>query len=262
GRLTKDDFTQLEQALLSLAQHHFRSLIATDWPYPDSTEAAWAKACGVKGVEVDFTDEISAIVSCYLCYLRGEVKTKCRTLVPILFQLYDATQKPEPQEMRDKVAKLLQGNSFVFKAVINETWYANRSDEGVMCAEYFVSKVSMERRGVRAQRGIPIMTIALVLTVVQCVLEEWITGQRCDIQFTETAYSEKFDQQLTALERFEANTKDLDIVSRIRVNLLSRARTYAKVPETGGAEVEMFVQDDYEAARREWELNGAEYDSE
>lgn len=150
----------------------------------------------------------------------------------------------------------------IIQSVINETWYANRTDEGIMYAEYFESMVTMERRGECARKGIPLMTIALVLTAVQCALDEWITGQRTDIQFTESAYAQKFDAQLTALETFDSKTKDLDVVARIRVNLLKRARSCTKVPETNEGDARLLVNDDYAAARREWELHGVEYDSE
>lgn len=121
GRLTAGDFSMLEQSLLVVAQRHYRSLIATDWPYPDLTEAttyakdAWAKACSGKNVSVALTDGLSTLITARGSQLRGEVKSKCRTLVPVLYKLYDATQKADPRETRDKVAVLLQGNSFIFK---------------------------------------------------------------------------------------------------------------------------------------------------
>ncbi|EPQ55456.1 hypothetical protein GLOTRDRAFT_129730 [Gloeophyllum trabeum ATCC 11539] len=85
-----------------------------------------------------------------------------------------------------------------------------------------------------------------------------------DIQFTESAYAQKFDAQLTALETFDFKTKDLDVVARIRVNLLKHARSCAKVtvPETNEGDARPLVNDDYATARREWELHGVEYDSE
>ncbi|KZT22703.1 hypothetical protein NEOLEDRAFT_1119325 [Neolentinus lepideus HHB14362 ss-1] len=208
--------------------------------------------------------------------LRSEVKSKCRTLVPVLYGLYDATQKPDQQETRDKVARLLDGNTFIFKdpftrsgaymhpiiqSVINEMWFANKNDEGVVYSEYFEVDVTSTRRGSAKRIGIPLVTITLVLTAVQCALEEWVSGQRNDIQFTEAAYGQKFEDNLKELDTFDQKTKDQEIIPRIQGNLLKRARAYAKAPMENPHQMAL-QEDDYEAAIRDWEVNGGGYDSE
>ncbi|KAH9833574.1 uncharacterized protein C8Q71DRAFT_692823, partial [Rhodofomes roseus] len=63
----------------------------------------------------------------------------------------------------------------IIQKAINATWFVNRSDEGVIFKEFFSPAIS-------------IGTIALVLTAVQCCIDEWGTGKHAGVSFYENEY--------------------------------------------------------------------------
>lgn len=272
GRLTTGDFEPFEAGLLAISNLVYRSLISTDWPFPDNEESttycslAWDKACKVKKVDATFDDNIIQMITPRASQMRGEVKAKARLLVPALYGL----QGKSSEAIRTTVEGLLSSAAFTFKqpdmrggaykhpiiqATINETWFANKRDEGVAFPEYFETDLHMGSRYVgRAGRGIPLVAIALVLAAVECSLEEWSTGQRSDIKFTEDGYLKVFEKHLKDIEKFDKNTADMKIIPRIQAKLLKRARAFAKAPDEDEVQ-ESMGQDDYAAARKEWEAN-------
>ncbi|EPQ55315.1 hypothetical protein GLOTRDRAFT_22902, partial [Gloeophyllum trabeum ATCC 11539] len=89
-------------------------------------------------------------------------------------------------------------------------WFHNKRDTGVRYSECF-------------KRGIPLVTIALVLTAVQAVLEEWTTGLRVQSEFSERAYKEAFEKHWRRLEKFRKDTRQLRVLKHIRMQLLMNA---------------------------------------
>ncbi|KAG1899552.1 uncharacterized protein F5891DRAFT_1189703 [Suillus fuscotomentosus] len=83
---------------------------------------------------------------------------------------------------RDLAETLKEGSSFVFKekksdiyksdliqAGINDMWFMNHIDEGIIYAEYFDPFL--------------VKMLALILTVIECCIDEWATDMREDIKF-------------------------------------------------------------------------------
>jgi hypothetical protein len=59
---------------------------------------------------------------------------------------------------------------------------------------------------------------------IENVLDEWQTGNRHAIQFSEALYANKFRGYLKTLERFANRTKEADILPKIQRRLLKNAR--------------------------------------
>ena len=68
------DVDLLSRSVVKLATRHYRCMICTVNPWPDDTQEqemaleAWEKACKEKDVELEFTEEILALVRlCHFC---------------------------------------------------------------------------------------------------------------------------------------------------------------------------------------------------
>lgn len=98
---------------------------------------------------------------------------------------------------------------------INGMWFLNRGDEGVIYHKYF--------------DPIPIKTIALVLTAIECCVDEWLQGIKEDIKFTSASYGAVYNHHLRSLQRFDEHTAPYKLLSKIRTNLHDTARFHAGV---------------------------------
>ena len=90
--------------------------------------------------------------------------------------------------------------------------------------------------------GIPLVTIALVLTAVclslrsfswyilncglqvENVLDEWQTGERSDLLFSEVAYRQKFEEHLATLQEFEGKPGGREFLLKLRRKMYRIAR--------------------------------------
>ncbi|KAG1892034.1 hypothetical protein F4604DRAFT_1564880, partial [Suillus subluteus] len=98
----------------------------------------------------------------------------------------------------------------LIQSAINDMWFANRSDEGIVYAKYF--------------DPLPIQTIALILTALECCIDEWMTGVKEDIKFSSVAYSPVYLLHLNSLQRFEERTAAYKLLGKIGVDLLDVAQ--------------------------------------
>ncbi|KAI0696363.1 hypothetical protein BC835DRAFT_1230411, partial [Cytidiella melzeri] len=259
GRIQSADVNGPGKPVVDNTCTTFRAFIATQMSFPDNAQevqaiaAAWRQACQKAGIVIDFVEDIRLLVAQRGPQMRGEVKTKARAIVELLFGLKAEDNK---RDTRDCVEKLLDRFNFVFKepearkgmyghlviqTIINKVWFGNRNADGVRHPSY-----SQDGR-------IPLVTIALVLTAVENVLDEWLTGEHVDIPFSAHGYREKFNVNLKTLKDFAEHTQALGIVTQLRKRLLNTARRYAKVDENTLEERPGLVTSDFEAARREWE---------
>ncbi|EPQ50129.1 hypothetical protein GLOTRDRAFT_82569 [Gloeophyllum trabeum ATCC 11539] len=246
GRVLDSDFPREKRGAVKGSQHHFRCLISSDAPFPNTDLAtefcreAWGKACKDQGIDMEFGPLVVSMLTDRAPQIRGEIKIKARTLVPSYYKLLDKNSKADAQTIRARVEMLKDNEAFVhenpeertgrykhpiIQAVINETWYSSQRDEGVEYSEYFSEKVAFNVGGRRKSGfGIPLVTIALVLTAVQCALDEWATGQRSGVEFSEKTYGPVFEHHLSKLDTLKEKMADMEIVERIQSQLLDGAR--------------------------------------
>ncbi|EPQ50053.1 hypothetical protein GLOTRDRAFT_28932, partial [Gloeophyllum trabeum ATCC 11539] len=232
GRFRVKDFTSLIRKVLLDAIGHYRTRVSTEYAYPVNAEdeqwavEAWARACRDAGVDIPIEDAFVRMITARASHVRGELKTKARGLVELAYGLQVPSSQDERLKNRNKVRDLLTRLAFTYadyerrsgiyeneiiQRLINVTWFANPKDEGIQYQRYF-------------GKCMPIPTIALVLTVIENVLDEWRTGEREDIQFTAKLYQAKYDRHLYELERFHDKMKRYRIIPSIQTDLLNQAR--------------------------------------
>ncbi|KAG6827067.1 hypothetical protein H0H92_013336 [Tricholoma furcatifolium] len=258
GRPRVADYDSMTRAVLEAAIAHFRADVVTREPFLDhamdsqAAARAWVRACHHHKVQMEFEDEIEKLINSRTSQVRGQLKTVARSLVPVLYGLSDDNTK---RENRNLVEDLLDRNTFyykdpkkrsgfllhpIFQRILNKTWFKNKADDGVVQPAF-------------SDGGIPLVTIGLIATVVECCLDEWQSGEHGDVPFAAAQYHSKFHKHMKTIQNFADRTHDTDIIFRLRNQMLKMARKHAKVENdratVGNAELD---DADIEAAKEEW----------
>ncbi|KAG1745384.1 uncharacterized protein EDB91DRAFT_1021685, partial [Suillus paluster] len=119
------------------------------------------------GLTVQLTPSLVKMMMRHTSHVRGELKTKMRGLTASFFGFRTSCSIAALKANCDLAEALKEGVSFVFKdwemkfsiyksdliqSGINDMWFVNRLDEGIVYAKYF--------------DPLPVKMMALVLTVV------------------------------------------------------------------------------------------------
>ncbi|KIK10949.1 hypothetical protein PISMIDRAFT_123599, partial [Pisolithus microcarpus 441] len=137
--------------------------------------------------------------------VHGELKTKLHPLIEVMFGFHSSQSKSAIKKNRSLAEVLKEGTNFAFKhmapmeedrcgflkvpliqKIINTMWFANKHDEGTMFPEHF--------------KPFPYPTLALVLTAIECCIDEWVTGKWGDIPFTTQEYHSVYDAYLSVFK--------------------------------------------------------------
>jgi hypothetical protein len=165
-----------------------------------------------------------------------EVKPKVTTLVEHRYH-FNTSKAPESIRSNVELAKmLLRDMNFIYpeardggkrhrpyrhpiiQEAINLTLFRNKDDVGVVYHEHF--------------SPMPIPIIALMLTVVQCCIEEWSDGQRKDTSWDDEKILAAYNLHVSSLFSFQAQGPDrnMDVLCQLQCDLLKGAREHAGVP--------------------------------
>ncbi|KAG2357411.1 hypothetical protein BDR07DRAFT_1338846 [Suillus spraguei] len=130
----------------------------------------------------------------------------------------------------------------LIQKAINDMWFANHSDEGILYAKYF--------------DPLPLEMIALVLTEMECCIDEWITGVREDITFSLVSYAPVYFAHLNSLQRFGERTASYKLLDKICDNLLEVAQLHAGGinPFKTAVSADALANDVFDDAMREYEV--------
>ncbi|KAG0696692.1 hypothetical protein DFH29DRAFT_1082778 [Suillus ampliporus] len=240
SRVKVADFDDVSKDILVTAISLFRCLIVTKAPFPDSIadetmlgKDAWREACQLKGVNIKLTPLAIKMLLKRTSHVRGELKTKMRSLTRTFFGFRSSESRDIIRQNRDLAEALKDGSSFVFKDWkaktgiyktellqdgINVMWFANRNDEGIVYNQFF--------------NPMPIKLIALMLTTIECCIDEWMQGVKEDIRFTAITYGSVYNNHLNSLQRFDERTAPYKLFERICDNLHDVARFHAGVVDT------------------------------
>lgn len=108
------------------------------------------------------------------------------------------------------------------------TLFRSKDDVGVVYHEHF--------------SPMPIPIIALMLTVVQCCIDEWSDGRQKDSNWDDDKVQAVYASHVSSLLIFQAQGLDrnVDVLCQLQCELLKNAREHAGVPpypvtESGGA---------------------------
>ncbi|KAG1846746.1 hypothetical protein F4604DRAFT_1594844 [Suillus subluteus] len=235
-RLRASDFDEVTKDVLTTATSIYRCLVVTETPFPESlivetklAKRAWREASDVAGLTVQLMPSLVKMMTRCTSRVCGELKTKMRGLTASFFGFRASHSIAAIQANPDLAEALKEGASFVFKdwemksgiyksdlmqSGINDMWFANRIDEGIVYASYF--------------DPLPVKLIALVLTVVKCCIDEWATGVSEDIKFAAVSYSPVYLVHLESLRQFEEQTAAYKLLGKICDNLLDVARLVSR----------------------------------
>ncbi|KAG2098575.1 hypothetical protein BD769DRAFT_1644081 [Suillus cothurnatus] len=234
-RLKAGDFDATTKDILVAANSIFRCLIVTQAPFPDTVlvetklaKEAWREACNIPGVSIKLTPSLLKVILRRTSHVRGELKTKMRSLTASFFGFRSSGSKEVIRQNRDLAESLKEGSRFAFKdwegksgiyktellqMGVNIMWFTNRNDEGIVYHKYF--------NPFRAE------AIALVLMAIECCIDEWATGLKEDVKFSAATYSSVYSSHFDSLRRFEERTAAYKLFDKICVNLHDTACFHA-----------------------------------
>ncbi|KAG2362582.1 hypothetical protein BDR07DRAFT_1236688, partial [Suillus spraguei] len=122
--------------VLTIATSIYRCLIASD----------------NAGLTIQLTPALVKMMMRRTSHVRGELKTKMQGLTSLFFGFCASCSMAAIKANHDLAESLKEGSSFIFKdwemrsgifksnliqTGINDMWFANRSDEGIIYAKYF-----------------------------------------------------------------------------------------------------------------------------
>ncbi|KAJ6472165.1 hypothetical protein C8R47DRAFT_987947, partial [Mycena vitilis] len=245
GRPRAKDLDDTMREYAVLAMDFFRCYLSTEQAFPDTAtendmvRRAWHEACAEMGEGATLTPPVAKLISSRGSQLRGELKTKIKPLVDIMYGFKSGQNKKTITSNR-KLAEDLKDNSrFAFKnaemqtglykhpiiqSTVNAMWFANRRDEGPRHPELFVRarSVALVLAGVRylLPRIFPLADILQV----ENHIDERLTGVRTDIPFTANDYRSVYEAHVKSLEEIAAHTEKYQVLDRILKRLHSVAR--------------------------------------
>ncbi|KAI6156713.1 hypothetical protein BKA82DRAFT_3964865 [Pisolithus tinctorius] len=242
GHPRAKDYDDVTQEFMTTAIGDYRARLCAQSPMPDHGQetmllaASWTRACQVTGVKLARTPDLSKLITSRGSQVHGELKTKLRPLVEAMFGFHSSQSKSVIQKNRALAESLKEGTNFAFKAssflyivktinrrgflkvpliqkIINMMWFANKHDEGVKFPEHF--------------KPFPYPALALILTAIECCIDEWATGQRGDISFTTQEYRSVFESYLKCLQDFDNATKEVGILPAICSKIYAIGRVHS-----------------------------------
>ncbi|TEB37166.1 hypothetical protein FA13DRAFT_1622236, partial [Coprinellus micaceus] len=99
---------------------------------------------------------------------------------------------------------------------------------------------------------LPLATIGLVFTAIECILDQWVTGEFVELKFASSVYQEKYEAHIANLEAFEKQSTASKIIPQLCEHLLKTARRHAKVTDIQHERHATFTDDDINAAVEDW----------
>ncbi|KAF8954048.1 hypothetical protein BDZ97DRAFT_1766789 [Flammula alnicola] len=250
------DYDEITKECIIEAIREYRCLISTRFPFPDHPDEtrmaceSWDAACKELEVDLMITSRITKVITNRGSHTRGELKTKARPIVETFYRFESGQNRKIIAKNRDLAEALKDQYGGLYKnpliqKIINAMWFHNRQDEGVIFDGYF--------RPIRPE------TIALVLTVIDCCIDEWITGIRTDVAFTGAIYHDVFIEHLKCLKDFDdcAKAKKLDILGNIQEKLYNRGRFHAGAQPISKVGVRALPTSAFDAAIKEYEENNS-----
>ncbi|KAI6004872.1 hypothetical protein EDD15DRAFT_2191630 [Pisolithus albus] len=247
GRPRTRDYDDVTQEFIMTVIGEYRARLCAEAPMPDHLmetnllDASWVQACKVTGRNMARSPQLAKIVCKYagLIYwfnlhapwvtnrgsqVRGQLKTKLRPLVEAIFGFLSSQSKSAIKKNRSLAESLKEGTNFAFKhmsadddgrrgflkapliqKIINTMWFANKHDDGVRFHNHF--------------KPFPYPALALVLTAIECCIDEWMTGTRTDIPFSIQEYRGVYESHLKCLQAFEEATRTYAVLPAICMRL-------------------------------------------
>ncbi|KAG2369329.1 hypothetical protein BDR07DRAFT_1476947 [Suillus spraguei] len=235
--LKASDFEKIMQDLLGIATSIYCCLIVTQEHFPQTlisetmlAKEAWQEASKLAGLTTQFTPSLVKMMTRRTSQVCRELKTKMQALTASFFGFCTSCSTAAIKQNCDLAESLKDGTCSVFKdwekrsriyrtgliqAAVNDMWFANRNDEGVIHSKYF--------------DPLPLEILALILTLIECCIDEWMTGVKEYIKFSSATYTLVYLVHLSSLWRFDECTSTYNLLGKIGVNILNIAWLHAGV---------------------------------
>ncbi|KAG6904927.1 hypothetical protein DXG01_006171, partial [Tephrocybe rancida] len=213
GRPKASDYDDTGKETILTAANIFRCFISTVNGFPDSgteiqfVQQAWQRANENTGLDpaIDLTPDIGKIIKQRGSQTRGEAKSKTASLVETMYGFNSGQGRKIVAANRDLAERLKLQKGFLYKELtedirkgiykhaiiqmaINKMWFKNKRDEGVVYTDMFYP--------------MPIPAIALILTAIECNIDEWVSGTKTDIAFYADDYRTTYMKHIESLETF------------------------------------------------------------
>ncbi|KIM60699.1 hypothetical protein SCLCIDRAFT_44377, partial [Scleroderma citrinum Foug A] len=209
GRPHARDYDDVMQEFVITAIGDYWACLCAKCPMPNHAQetallnASWAKACQITGINLVRTPQTHKSHICCLITIRGsqlrsKLKAKACPLVEVMFNFHSSQTKMAIKKNCMLAEELKEGASFAFKKTVNTMWFANKTDEGIKHHTWF--------------KPFPLPALALVLTAIECCIDEWMTGMWTDIPFTIQDYRAGYDSHLKCLQDFDKATKEFGVL--------------------------------------------------
>ncbi|KAI6023060.1 hypothetical protein PISMIDRAFT_105996, partial [Pisolithus microcarpus 441] len=214
------DYDDVTQEFMATVIREYHARLHTQAPMPDHVQettllsASWARGCQVTSVTIRGSQ------------IHGQLKTKLWPLVEAVYSFHSSQSKSAIKKNHALAEELKEGMNFAFKdedgqrgflkapliqKIMNMMWFANKHDDGVMFPDHF--------------KPFPHLALALVLTSIECCIDEWVTGTCMDVAFTIQEYHGMFESHLNCLREFKEATKQYGVLSGI-CNKIYEARRF------------------------------------
>lgn len=260
--------------LILRAIRGFEVRIWTENPFPEAdvqvrvAQEEWSKVCKDAQQLYELPDAILSLIRERASHARGALRDVVRPRIAEVYGFLDEATKRAIRKNRETYIFLTDDsegdprfhykdiNQFVGFAenkligtIIKEAWFRTKKDVGV-CFEASFCPISL-------------VTIALILTVIECCLDEWADGTHCKIPFSEKLYRDKFDIHLKRIN--EWNQVNTVVIEKIRRRMYERARRASgaePVPKVSGLSASAIVRAKEQLASRTGDTDSEASDTE
>jgi len=179
------------------------------------------------------------LIAARASHFRGVLKSVSRDPVKNVFGFEHTEHDVDIiNRNRERATRLLENCSFIYKNPLARdqpgTLFRNSTIEEVIKKAFFSEKeqsLAIKKEAhFNDDGGLPLVTIALTTTAIQCAIDEWKTGIRTNCDFTAKAYAKEYRKYLKTLEEWDLYTSTRRKTTlNLRRELLHNGRTHAGV---------------------------------
>ncbi|KAJ6592686.1 hypothetical protein B0H19DRAFT_8778 [Mycena capillaripes] len=163
------------------------------------------------------TAEDIALIRSRVPQFRSGIKGLARDLVPGAYTLVDISNLPTPTpeliartvaENRARVEKIL--GTFIYTDpdnITQETMFLNAIFQKILNKYFFGADENNRAFYFQGMTRLELVTLALIVTAVECAIEEWTTGRHITREFSHKAYFKVYQANLAGLRKWMVHSE-------------------------------------------------------
>ncbi|KIY44271.1 hypothetical protein FISHEDRAFT_78179 [Fistulina hepatica ATCC 64428] len=229
-KITRNHFTPISLSLAEKAKRMHRQRICTEDGFPVNKDAFTHKSlrlAAVTGLTNDILKEklkkIEADIESqsrifqYVNYsvggIHGDIKSKARTMLSGHYKIPGNLSK---QEIQETVAWLTSKRLYVYSDVdVKKRTYTKTKPYQhpiffeVLQAQFCSGSGRMDRNTLAVmvcKKEVPMNLIALIATAIDAALAEWVTGEYCQVEFSDDAFASRYEIHCKTLKKLSENS--------------------------------------------------------